>query len=286
MLSIAVFASYGRGAYGKHSFSGAYCGDGNCDAGESCSSCPADCGYCAGGGSNSMSKNYLQTAFLPRAEPGKQAVFSFRGSSEIKKIELIPKKTIISPRITLKYYILNSESTKISPLAEGPIYKYFKVSTNFDDNDIKSAQIEFALNKNWLKNNQINPKEITLKRFASRWTDLNTLLLKSDPNKYYYVAESPGFSLFAIGTSLISFKKTEQISAEDNSIENNNNTITPNKESFQKPTTKNINAHQTALKKHKNKKTSKNNRQALLLAGIFSILVLFVIIYKTMLSKK
>ena len=29
---------------------GAYCGDGSCNAGETCSSCPADCGVCHGGG--------------------------------------------------------------------------------------------------------------------------------------------------------------------------------------------------------------------------------------------
>ncbi len=84
--------------------------------------------------------------------------------------------------------------------AEGEVYKYLNINKeNLDDANLKSAKVSFFVARTWLAENGVAPANVVLKRYADRWQDLPTKVLTSDDENFYFEAETPGFSVFAIG---------------------------------------------------------------------------------------
>lgn len=90
------------------------------------------------------------------------------------------------------------EEKKISK--KNIIYKTFTVEhTNLEDEDIDDVKIKFKIEKSWILNNKYNKDNVVLLRYNNnKWNSLVTTYLKSDNTYYYYKANSPGLSLFAI----------------------------------------------------------------------------------------
>ncbi len=64
---------------------------------------------------------------------------------------------------------------------------------------MEKADIKFRVEKDWLKENDINKDAVTLSREVSmNWEKLPTVRLDEDPDYVYYSAETPDFSYFAI----------------------------------------------------------------------------------------
>ncbi|MBU2637522.1 MAG: PGF-pre-PGF domain-containing protein, partial [Nanoarchaeota archaeon] len=83
---------------------------------------------------------------------------------------------------------------------EGKVYKYLDIKKeNLADENLKSAKISFFVERTWLAENGVAPANIVLKRFAAAWEELPTKVLTSDEDKFYFEADTPGFSVFAIG---------------------------------------------------------------------------------------
>jgi len=80
-------------------------------------------------------------------------------------------------------------------------YKTLSVEhANLEDEDIDSADINFKVEKTWVLNNKFSKKDINLYRYNSnKWNKLKTTYTTFDSDYYYYVAESPGLSLFVVG---------------------------------------------------------------------------------------
>lgn len=86
-------------------------------------------------------------------------------------------------------------------------YESFQIAaTNLPDQDIKSATIEFKVDRNWLSDNQIPQEKVILYRLENgEWRGLQTSLLKTDETYAYYEAVSPGLSTFVIAGQSTSF---------------------------------------------------------------------------------
>jgi len=84
----------------------------------------------------------------------------------------------------------------------GKVYHYIEISkTNFTDSDVEKINIKFAVNKTWLKSNNVSASNIALYRWSdSKWNELTTTYLSEDASEAFYKAESPGLSVFIIGT--------------------------------------------------------------------------------------
>jgi PGF-pre-PGF domain-containing protein len=79
------------------------------------------------------------------------------------------------------------------------VYKYLNVDhATLPDSRIDGANITFRVDKAWLASNNISKNAVVLIRYSSNWTQLKTTLLREDDSTVYYIAESPGLSLFAI----------------------------------------------------------------------------------------
>lgn len=71
--------------------------------------------------------------------------------------------------------------------------------TNVESENIEEVAIEFAIPKSWIAQKSTDASEISLYRYTTRWVRLVTEQVREDSTHYYFEAQSPGFSNFAIG---------------------------------------------------------------------------------------
>ncbi len=92
------------------------------------------------------------------------------------------------------------EVPEVMPASSGEVFEYLEISKdNMTDDDIDSVTINFEVSKEWLREQGINVSTIRLIRLESNaWTELPTILISADTDNFYFRAETPGFSIFAI----------------------------------------------------------------------------------------
>jgi len=120
---------------------------------------------------------------------------------------------------------LAEKPTVIAKSVKGKVYQYLEInSSGIDDSDIQSAVIEFRVSKDWISQNNIDKHSVTLYRYYENvWEALETELIEgpsitgsmianffrlvtglitgfaaANNDYYYYRAQTPGFSYFAI----------------------------------------------------------------------------------------
>ena len=64
--------------------------------------------------------------------------------------------------------------------------------------NIKSAAINFKIDKEWLEQNNIAASSIKLMRYSNVWNDLPTRQIESTDKEIHYQADTEGFTFFAI----------------------------------------------------------------------------------------
>ncbi len=93
---------------------------------------------------------------------------------------------------------------------EGQIYQYVSVSTTGIAADkIAKLSVHFKVNKEWLRGNNLDKNTVTLRRLSGTWTELPTEIIGEGLSSVYYVAQSPGFSVFAITARPLPVPDTE-----------------------------------------------------------------------------
>jgi PGF-pre-PGF domain-containing protein len=92
----------------------------------------------------------------------------------------------------------------------GKVYQYLNITFwNLSATNVELGKIRFGVDKKWVENNSINKSTILLERyFNNDWQSLKTALSSEDDNDVYYLAETPGFSIFAITGRILEKTKT------------------------------------------------------------------------------
>jgi PGF-pre-PGF domain-containing protein len=118
--------------------------------------------------------------------------------------------------VKIRILKLSGLPSTISHDIDGKVFNYINIEKeNIDDEDINKTIIRFAINKTWLSDNNVNSTNISLYRWEDyRWNELPTSNVSQDAFEVYYEATSPGFSVFAIGTSGGTTEITEEGCAE------------------------------------------------------------------------
>lgn len=190
-----------------------YCGDGYCDAGESCSlddsACPT--GYACTNGCVLTSGTSTGVGGEITEEESKIILHISAGESDTIKFT---KDVIIQEiTITVKNDVQNVEisvkkgSSKPSDVTTPPgvAYTYLTITTsNINSEDISDIKIKFKIDKSWINENNIDKNSIRLYRYTTEWSELQTSLINEDENYVYYEAISPGLSVFVISGKKIS----------------------------------------------------------------------------------
>ncbi|MDY9925445.1 NosD domain-containing protein [Methanosarcina sp.] len=86
---------------------------------------------------------------------------------------------------------------------EGEVYQLMNIlvgNERFESgSNINGASINFRVSKSWVEENNIDVSTITINRFHNeKWSALVTEMTYEDKEYYYFTAETPGFSLYAI----------------------------------------------------------------------------------------
>jgi len=109
--------------------------------------------------------------------------------------------------------IVVTATTAPSTYYSEKVYKYIRFDHGtLDDASLNGVKIKIRVEKTWLASNNINKSDIVLLRYTNAWTPLNTTLNSEDDMYVYYLADSPGLSLFAIS------KKTPAIVAATTTV--------------------------------------------------------------------
>ncbi len=94
------------------------------------------------------------------------------------------------------------------------VYSFFDIDhIQIPKQSILSSNITFRVPISWLATYSLNPESIILQRYTgSLWQDLATNLANFDSDYYYYTAEAPGLSTFAITYNMPEVQELTQTS--------------------------------------------------------------------------
>ena len=129
------------------------------------------------------------------AGESKTATFSNSDQLNIQQVLISVKNPVNGATVIVKK---EAEKPASVTVPTGEVHSYLTISTNVENKDINNAKVTFKIEKAWLTSNSIDKSKVDLNRFTTQWDKLPTALLSEDGSFAYYVADTPGFSVFSI----------------------------------------------------------------------------------------
>jgi PGF-pre-PGF domain-containing protein len=133
---------------------------------------------------------------------GIHTCFTFKGeANEIVSVEFDPKKNF--GKTTAIVEMLKNTSSIVKEPAPGTVYRNVNIwvgNSGFSSpENLENARINFRVKGAWITEQGISENTITLYRYSEgSWNPLSTALNGQDEAYFYFTAETPGFSPFAI----------------------------------------------------------------------------------------
>ncbi len=133
-----------------------------------------------------------------RLQAGDDALFSIdRDDIPFTEIKFTLKS--MTENVDIELNVLSDNDTLIESPAPEEVYKYIRIiSTNIQAENLERATIRFRVTNTWISGNNIDKNNISLYRYETSWSGLNTTLIREDENHAYYEALADKFSLYAI----------------------------------------------------------------------------------------
>lgn len=187
-LSVSVIAAYGEGNYGEGKYGEEASGSSGGNRG-------------SGGGSTvsdpkmTVTKENIQantpTEFKITNSDIPVTTIILTSGSQLSNVQLSVTKLNSKPLLLLKP---SNEYTQV--------YTYLDIQEkNVDANKINNVSITFSVSRNWLQQNGLQSQNVVLLRWNNlKWNELSTSVVSSDEQKVLFMANTPGFSYFAIAT--------------------------------------------------------------------------------------
>ena len=154
---------------------------------------------------------------------GEEKVVKVGYFEDIDNVKFTPKTNLKEVKVTVIKLKDKPEDIIDPPKKNISVYKYLDMKliandTYVEEDDIKSLEFKFKVEKAWININKIDKATIKLIRYHdSEWQNLSTTLNSENETYIYYTAESPGFSTFAVVGSKV-IEKSESNATEDMSI--------------------------------------------------------------------
>jgi len=178
-------------------------------------------GGSGGGGSQTTGEAYENIEFkdytLKPVVKDRETMFEF--SREDNSIISVSFTTSINGGQTKTIIeVLKDTSTLVKSAPSGKVYRNLNIwvgDGKLIPRLISDAQIVFKVEKSWIESKGVDADSIKLLRYSgSSWTQLQTSQTGENDEYFFYVAETPGFSPFAISSI------TEEIASVEASEEN------------------------------------------------------------------
>ncbi|MDQ1252357.1 MAG: hypothetical protein QG646_1478 [Euryarchaeota archaeon] len=160
------------------------------------------------GGSPELQSN-VETKELSQTfvASGSSVRFDFpRNATSVLYITFNSRKT--AGKTTTIVEMLKGKSTLVSQLPSAEVYKSLNIwvgNSGFaTSGNIENSVICFKVAKSWMREKNVNQSSITLQRYSdNKWNSLPISLLGEDSSYFYFTAQTPGFSPFAITAGMI-----------------------------------------------------------------------------------
>ncbi|HPS89875.1 MAG TPA: PGF-pre-PGF domain-containing protein, partial [Methanosarcina vacuolata] len=159
-----------------------------------------------GAGSPESTKNVeLKEISNEQVFKGTHTCFTFKGeANEIVSVEFDPKRSF--GKTTAIAEMLKNTSSIVKEPAPGTVYRNINLwvgNSGFSNQEnFENARINFRVSRAWIIKQKVNEDAITLYRYSEgAWNPLPTTLSGEDEVYFYFTAETPGFSPFAISGS-------------------------------------------------------------------------------------
>ncbi len=175
-----------------------------------------------GGGSPEPASN-VETKELSQAfvTNGNHVKFEFtRNATCVKCVEFDAKRTF--GKTTTIVEMLKGKSKIVPELPSGVVYKNVNIWVGNEGmgtpENIENTLIGFKVEKSWIMENGIDLPSVTLYRYHDNvWNALQTAMADEDDEYFYFTAETPGFSPFAIAgeNEEVSISLEDELEAED-----------------------------------------------------------------------
>lgn len=154
-----------------------------------------------GGGGASTPGEESQTKYTGLIQPGatKEVEYTKHDTLKITSISVTTTKQVTNAGIKVAESSASAAGYAITS-DEGGAYKYLKITKMLiSDDQIASVKIYFKVDKSWYTTNDYDPATTKMRRNVDdAWQDLATTKYKEDETYYYFYADSPGLSYFAI----------------------------------------------------------------------------------------
>jgi PGF-pre-PGF domain-containing protein len=131
-----------------------------------------------------------------------------RDASAIKYMTFTLSEDVVNAELRLTGLV--EAPAIISSLQNGSVYQIVRVRTvNFNDDNIASANIKFAVSKEWLATNNVNQDDMRFFRHDDfDWYDYQPEVIEVNETNVYYSVDVPGFSYFIIAQKYIPYVET------------------------------------------------------------------------------
>ncbi len=158
-----------------------------------------------GAGSPEPSRNVeVKEISNERVFKGTRTYFRFKGeTNDIVTVEFDPKKSF--GKTTAIVEMLKNTSSIVKEPAPGIVYRNVNVwvgNSGFSSpENLENTRVSFRVSKVWITEQAVSESTIVLYRYSGNtWSPLPTTLSKEDKVYFYFTAETPGFSPFAISS--------------------------------------------------------------------------------------
>jgi PGF-pre-PGF domain-containing protein len=130
------------------------------------------------------------------------AIEDTQGSACVNRMDFTSNKNLADVHVHVTRLKERPEEIQKEPKRNGTIYEYLDLKITTDDIYLSnmSTRIRFNVSKEWINENDIDISTIRLMRYHNdTWQELNTtFLLDKNTTNASFIAETPGFSTFAV----------------------------------------------------------------------------------------
>jgi phosphate binding protein len=166
----------------------------------------------SGGGSGTTGEDAENIVFkdVLSLYAGKDYTMEFDFDNEDNDIKYVRYDSLKNAgKIAVTIEVLDATSIFVDNEPTGIIYKNINIwvgKTGYaTESNINNPVIGFEVSKKWIQENDIDSSTVSLNRYNGKeWEALNTKMIDSDENYFYFEAGTSGFSPFAISCETVS----------------------------------------------------------------------------------
>jgi len=166
-----------------------------------------------GGGLSGNNYDYL-FSFSDNLTSGEDESLSVK-TQAFRTLNFTGEEEVVEPEIGVT--VGNERPSEAATDPDGEIYAYIELDKeNISTGDVSDVEIEFRADQSWMSTRNYTKENIRLLRYSSGWNTLDTSFSRTENGYNYFIADSPGLSVFAVTAREADLEVTDISVSKDN----------------------------------------------------------------------